>query len=116
VRIAGPTPFGGPLEVLEVLTPVMSVTTLLLSLATEQLWHVLPSSPYFNSLPHVLITMLLILTGALIAFLMVWAEYQVGAGLLGISWLTVCWMGWYAINMAIAADALGCLACAILHC
>lgn len=74
---AGPTPFGGPLEVLEVLTPVMSVTTLLLSLATEQLWHVLPSSPYFNSAPHLLITALLILTGALIAFLMVWAEYQV---------------------------------------
>ncbi|WIA14322.1 hypothetical protein OEZ85_002852 [Tetradesmus obliquus] len=72
-----PTPFGGPLEVLEVLTPVMSVTTLLLSLATEQLWHVLPSSPYFNSAPHLLITALLILTGALIAFLMVWAEYQV---------------------------------------
>jgi hypothetical protein len=56
----------------------MSVTTLLLSLATEQLWHVLPSSPYFNSLSHVLVTSLLILTGALIAFLMVWAEYQVG--------------------------------------
>ncbi|KAF6260068.1 triose-phosphate transporter family-domain-containing protein [Scenedesmus sp. NREL 46B-D3] len=72
-----PTPFGGPLEVLEVLTPVMSATTLLLSLATEQLWHVLPSSPYFNSAPHALVTALLILTGALIAFLMVWAEYQV---------------------------------------
>eukprot|EP00882_Tetradesmus_deserticola_P008583 GHRQ01009051.1.p1 GENE.GHRQ01009051.1~~GHRQ01009051.1.p1 ORF type:complete len:419 (+),score=150.98 GHRQ01009051.1:224-1480(+) len=72
-----PTPFSGPLEVLEVLTPVMSVTTLLLSLLTEQLWRVLPSSPYFNSWPHALITVLLILTGALIAFLMVWAEYQV---------------------------------------
>jgi hypothetical protein len=83
------------LEVLEILTPVMSVTTLLLSLATEQLWHVLPSSPYFNNVAHVLVTMLLILTGALIAFLMVWAEYQVG------------W--WLCVAAAVVADTPGCL-------
>eukprot|EP00879_Flechtneria_rotunda_P026324 GHRR01028062.1.p1 GENE.GHRR01028062.1~~GHRR01028062.1.p1 ORF type:complete len:113 (+),score=35.66 GHRR01028062.1:377-715(+) len=72
-------PFGGPLEVLEVLTPVMSITTLLLSLATEQLWNTLPGSPYFSSLEHILFTLLVIFVGAVIAFLMVWTEYQVGA-------------------------------------
>eukprot|EP00879_Flechtneria_rotunda_P012185 GHRR01012726.1.p1 GENE.GHRR01012726.1~~GHRR01012726.1.p1 ORF type:complete len:284 (+),score=81.44 GHRR01012726.1:382-1233(+) len=72
-----PMPFGGPLEVLEVLTPVMSITTLLLSLATEQLWNTLPGSPYFSSLEHILFTLLVIFVGAVIAFLMVWTEYQV---------------------------------------
>lgn len=75
--LAGPMPFGGPLEILEVLTPVMSATTLLLSLATEQLWQTLPASPYFTSVEHVLLTLLLIFCGAVLAFLMVWTEYQV---------------------------------------
>eukprot|EP00775_Hariotina_reticulata_P003160 gene3160-3438_t len=74
---AGPAPFGGPLEVLEVLTPVMSVTMLLLSLVSEQLWLTLPASYYFNSMEHTLITIALIFAGAIIAFLMVWTEYQV---------------------------------------
>eukprot|EP00878_Enallax_costatus_P012721 GHUV01013285.1.p1 GENE.GHUV01013285.1~~GHUV01013285.1.p1 ORF type:complete len:328 (+),score=73.77 GHUV01013285.1:1604-2587(+) len=73
----GHMPFGGPLEILEVLTPVMSATTLLLSLATEQLWNKLPGSPYFSSLEHMLVTFLLIFFGAVLAFLMVWTEYQV---------------------------------------
>lgn len=75
-------PFGGPLEVLEVLTPVMSATTLLLSLATEQLWNTLPESPYFSSVEHVLVTFALIFFGAVLAFLMVWTEYQVTAQLM----------------------------------
>lgn len=75
---AGPSAFGGPLEVLELLTPVMSVTTLLLSLVSERLWHTLPNSPYFSSFEHCLITLFIILAGAVLAFLMVWTEYQVG--------------------------------------
>ncbi|GIL52194.1 hypothetical protein Vafri_8132 [Volvox africanus] len=68
---------GGPLEVLEQLTPVMSITALMFSLAWEELWDVLPSSVYFNSVEHTVLTMLAIVLGALIAFLMVWTEYQV---------------------------------------
>ncbi|GLI64396.1 hypothetical protein VaNZ11_007662 [Volvox africanus] len=68
---------GGPLEVLEQLTPVMSITALMFSLAWEELWDVLPSSVYFNSTQHTVLTILAIMLGALIAFLMVWTEYQV---------------------------------------
>ena len=68
---------GGPLEVLELLTPVMSVTVLVFSLAWERLWSVLPGSPYFESFQHSLITFIIILAGGTIAFLMVWTEYQV---------------------------------------
>lgn len=68
---------GGPLEVLELLTPVMSVTVLLFSLAWEELWASLPSSPYFAGLGHSALTLLIIWVGAIFAFLMVWAEYQV---------------------------------------
>jgi hypothetical protein len=64
--------------VLEVLTPVMSITMLLLSLVSEQLWITLPGSSYFNSMEHTLITIALVFGGAVIAFLMVWTEYQVG--------------------------------------
>lgn len=70
---------------LEHLTPVMSVTTLLLSLASERLWHTLPNSPYFSSLEHCLITLMIILAGAVLAFLMVWTEYQVG-GKVRVGW------------------------------
>lgn len=69
---------GGPLEVLELLTPVMSVTALLFSLAWEELWVVLPGSVYFSSLWHTSMTLLAIALGGIIAFLMVWTEYQVG--------------------------------------
>ncbi|KAG2440748.1 hypothetical protein HXX76_003605 [Chlamydomonas incerta] len=68
---------GGPLEVLEMLTPVMSVTVLLFSLAWEELWVVLPGSPYFETAERTLLTALVIAAGAIIAFLMVWTEYQV---------------------------------------
>ncbi|PNW80817.1 hypothetical protein CHLRE_07g330850v5 [Chlamydomonas reinhardtii] len=68
---------GGPLEVLELLTPVMSVTVMIFSLAWEELWLVLPGSPYFETAERTLLTSLVIAAGALIAFLMVWAEYQV---------------------------------------
>eukprot|EP00198_Chlamydomonas_reinhardtii_P001099 XP_001690434.1 predicted protein [Chlamydomonas reinhardtii] len=67
---------GGPLEVLELLTPVMSVTVMIFSLAWEELWLVLPGSPYFETAERTLLTSLVIAAGALIAFLMVWAEYQ----------------------------------------
>ncbi|KAG2496800.1 hypothetical protein HYH03_005207 [Edaphochlamys debaryana] len=68
---------GGPLEVLELLTPVMSITVLVFSLAWEELWDVLPNSPYFEGLEHSMLTLLVIAAGAVIAFLMVWTEYQV---------------------------------------
>jgi len=60
-----------PLEVVETLTPLMSATTLLLSLASEELWVVLPRSPYFSSLPHAAVTLGIITLGATLAFLMV---------------------------------------------
>eukprot|EP00798_Chlamydomonas_sp_ICE-L_P015942 gene15942-22074_t len=69
--------FGGPLDILETLTPVMAVTMLILSLAWEQLWVTLPTSPYFLTLAHTGITTLIILVGAVMAFLMVWTEYKV---------------------------------------
>ncbi|GFR51880.1 hypothetical protein Agub_g14358, partial [Astrephomene gubernaculifera] len=68
---------GGPLEVLELLTPVMSVTVLLFSLAWEELWRVLPGSPYFSGAGVCALTGLVVAAGAGIAFLMVWTEYQV---------------------------------------
>ncbi|KXZ53955.1 hypothetical protein GPECTOR_6g874 [Gonium pectorale] len=68
---------GGPLEVLELLTPVMSITVLIFSLGWEELWDVLPGSPYFDGLEHILLTLLVVATGAVLAFLMVWTEYQV---------------------------------------
>jgi solute carrier family 35 protein C2 len=89
------SPFGGPLEVLEALTPVMSATTLLLSLVTERLWDVLPDSPYFEDLGAVGLTIGIIFAGALIAFAMVWCEYEVsttfggsGVGLSACEWMT----------------------------
>ncbi|GBF93418.1 sugar phosphate phosphate translocator [Raphidocelis subcapitata] len=73
----GHSPFGGPLEVLRALTPVMSLTTLALSLATERLWETLPRSGYFSDAEGLAVTALLILVGAVIAFAMVLAEYEV---------------------------------------
>jgi drug/metabolite transporter (DMT)-like permease len=72
-----PAAFGGPLEIVALLTPIMSVTTFILSLAWERVWHTLPGSPYFSSPGRALATLGLILFSALLAFLMVWAEYQV---------------------------------------
>lgn len=73
----GQSPFGGPLEVLEALTPVMAATSLLLSLAFERLWDVLPGSPFFDGWQHCMVTAGIVFLGAVIAFLMVWAEYEV---------------------------------------
>ena len=53
------------------LTPVMSVTMLVLSASWEQLPTVLPSSPYFATMKHTMETMLIIFLGAVLAFLMV---------------------------------------------
>eukprot|EP00877_Chromochloris_zofingiensis_P007804 jgi/Chrzof1/3277/Cz12g19080.t1 len=71
------SPFGGPLEILEILTPVMAITTLILSIAWEQIWWSLPESPYFASWGHSMLSIAIIFLGAVIAFLMVWTEYQV---------------------------------------
>ena len=73
-------PFGGPLEVLEALTPGLCVSTRLMSLATERLWVVLPGNPYFAGSEELLETLGLVFLGAVIAFLMVWAEFEVGRG------------------------------------
>lgn len=67
---------GTALEVMESLTPVMSATTLLLSLATEPLWHIVRTSVYFSSLAHLLLTLALISVGAFIAFFMVLVEFM----------------------------------------
>lgn len=66
---------GSPLEVLEVLTPIMAASTMVLSLLFECLWSSLPGSPYFSTIEHTLVTLLIIAAGAVIAFCMVWCEY-----------------------------------------
>lgn len=67
---------GSALEVMESLTPVMSATTLLLSLATEPLWHLVRTNVYFSSAAHVLLSLALISVGAFIAFFMVLVEFM----------------------------------------
>lgn len=73
----GEAAHGSPLEVIEMLTPIMSVSVFFLSLFMERLGQAFTTSAYFDSPSHVLLTLLLISIGAIIAFLMVWAEYQV---------------------------------------
>lgn len=63
------------MEVIFHLTPVMSATLGIVSLAHERLWSTLPSSPYFAGWGHCLLTAGIIATGGIIAFLMVWAEF-----------------------------------------
>lgn len=67
---------GTPVEVILQLTPIMSITLMILSLAVEKLWITLPTSPYFDGLGHIFLTILIIFIGGLIAFSMVWAEYM----------------------------------------
>lgn len=45
----------------------------------ERLWEVLPGSPYFATPQHLLVTVIIILVGAMLAFVMVGEE---------------CWAGW----------------------
>lgn len=63
------------MEVLYQLTPVMGITLLILSLAHEQLWDVLPGSPYFATFPRAVLTIAIIFCFALVAFCMVVAEF-----------------------------------------
>jgi solute carrier family 35 protein C2 len=65
------------LELVELLTPLMSLSTMVLSLSWEAPWASLPSSAYFASLYHTGLTGLIVLMAATIAFLMVWVEYKV---------------------------------------
>ena len=55
----------------------MAVTVLLMSLFVERLWKVLPTSPYFDSLASLGLTVAIMLVGGVIAFLMVWTEFKV---------------------------------------
>jgi len=48
-----------------------------MSLFVEQLWVVIPGSPYFDSASALSLTAGLMLCGGLIAFLMVWVEFTV---------------------------------------
>jgi hypothetical protein len=73
--LAGARKHGGPVEVLYQLTPVMSLTLMLLSLGHEQLWTRLPASPYFATVWMGLLSFTLIFAGAIIAFAMVVAEF-----------------------------------------
>ena len=47
------------------------------SLIAEELWLILPVSPYFTSLKSICITASCVMFGGSIAFLMVWAEFSV---------------------------------------
>eukprot|EP01026_Neomeris_dumetosa_P061747 TRINITY_DN58302_c0_g2_i5.p1 TRINITY_DN58302_c0_g2~~TRINITY_DN58302_c0_g2_i5.p1 ORF type:complete len:353 (+),score=33.03 TRINITY_DN58302_c0_g2_i5:481-1539(+) len=68
---------GGPLEVMERLTPIMSLTLLLTSLLGERaLWH-LTSYSYFASFQQVLGTICLLTFGSVVAWVMVWTEFKV---------------------------------------
>jgi len=73
---SGTAALGGPLEVLCALTPVMSVTTLVVSLVWEKLWVVLPESAFFNTPEHLVLSTGLIMVGAVLAFCLVWTEYK----------------------------------------
>ena len=56
---------------------VMACTVLCFSLAIEQLWVILPGSPYFEDARAMGITGAVMSFGGLIAFLMVWTEFTV---------------------------------------
>lgn len=53
----------------------MGITLFIISLFFENLWVALPSSPYFASPSHTVVTFLVLFAGGLIAFCMVWAEF-----------------------------------------
>ena len=55
----------------------MAITVGFMSLVAEQLWNVIPASPYFASVEALGVTAGCILFGGLIAFLMVWVEFSV---------------------------------------
>ena len=56
---------------------VMALVVGFSSLAAEELWLVLPASPYFTSPVSLCITASCVMFGGCIAFLMVWAEFSV---------------------------------------
>lgn len=64
-----------PVEAIYQLTPIMGISLLILSLGHEKLWDTIPTSPYFETLGHALVTGVIMLVGGLIAFLMVWSEF-----------------------------------------
>lgn len=55
----------------------MAVTVFIMSLIVENLWTVIPASPYFSSLASLGMTAGIMLFGGVIAFLMVWVEFKV---------------------------------------
>lgn len=55
----------------------MAITVGFMSLVAEQLWVVVPASPYFASMTALAVTAACVLLGGLIAFLMVWVEFSV---------------------------------------
>jgi solute carrier family 35 protein C2 len=66
---------GGPLEIIEALTPIMGGTLLLTSLCTEKLWVSLPQSAFFATGWNTFVTSLVLMAGGIIALCMVWAEF-----------------------------------------
>lgn len=67
---------GGPLEVLEALTPTMFATTGILAVSTENVIH-LDDSPYFSTAGHSAATLGAIALTGLVAFMMIWVEFRV---------------------------------------
>eukprot|EP01024_Parvocaulis_polyphysoides_P041540 TRINITY_DN38103_c1_g1_i1.p1 TRINITY_DN38103_c1_g1~~TRINITY_DN38103_c1_g1_i1.p1 ORF type:complete len:352 (+),score=28.12 TRINITY_DN38103_c1_g1_i1:42-1058(+) len=77
VQKGGHVSQGGPLEVMERLTPIMAITTFFISLVSEpQLWH-LSSYTYFDSFASLVFTSMLLIVGGSVAWCMVWAEFKV---------------------------------------
>jgi solute carrier family 35 protein C2 len=113
---------GGPLEVLEQLTPVASITVGTLSLLVEQPWN-LPQSPYFQDLYHSGITFGIMAMGGMIAFLMVWAEFQVISFTSALTLMiagtfkelvTGEWCNWHALVIRFCVILCHCI-CALHH-
>lgn len=66
---------GTALEIMEAVTPVMAVTSGVVSVAFEPLAGALRTSVYFSSAWHVAITCGLVGASAVLAFFMVWVEF-----------------------------------------
>jgi hypothetical protein len=67
---------GTALEVMESVTPVMAVTTAIMTCLFEPVVDSLQNSVYFSSLGHLGITTGLVLVSTLLAFFMVWVEFE----------------------------------------
>uniref|UniRef100_A0A453FI72 Uncharacterized protein n=2 Tax=Aegilops tauschii subsp. strangulata TaxID=200361 RepID=A0A453FI72_AEGTS len=60
-----------PFTLMSYVTPVMAITTAIISIAMDP-WHEVRASHFFDSPAHILRSILLMLLGGALAFFMVW--------------------------------------------